>query len=107
LAAKAAGNDWVNGRMTAGNDKRKRRITTQQPTNEGISKSGRWWAATTATLQLNGNATATMMGGDGRCDGNATATTAIERTGNDGSAPTSGGRQQRQSYGMSAMQGRL
>ncbi len=67
----------------------------QQPTNKGISKIGRWWAATTATLRRNGDATAIMMDGDGRCDGNVTAATAMELVGNNDSAPTSGGRQQR------------
>ena len=37
--------------------------------------------ATTATLRRNGKATATVMDGDGWCNGNATATTAIERGG--------------------------
>ncbi len=60
-----------------------------------------------ATLRRNGNATATMMDGNGRCDSNATATTAMERSGDDGGAPTSGGRQRRQRYGTTATQRRL
>ena len=39
-----------------------------------------------------GNATATVMDGNGRCNGNATAMTAMERDGDGGSAPTSDGR---------------
>ncbi len=37
-------------------------------------------AATTAMQQRNGNATEMVMDGDGRCIGNATATTAMEGT---------------------------
>ncbi len=100
MAAKAAGNESINGRMTACVDESRRWKTTQQLTNEGISKSRRWWTAMMATLRRNGNATATMMDGDGQCAGNATATTAMERGGNDGGAPTSDGWQQRQRYGV-------
>jgi len=39
-----------------------------------------------------GDAPATVMDGDGRSDGNATATTAMERRGDGGGAPTSDGR---------------
>ena len=39
-----------------------------------------------------GDATATVMDGDGRCDGNATAMTVMERGGDGGGAPTSNGR---------------
>ena len=39
-----------------------------------------------------GDAPATVMDGDGRSDGNATATTALERRGDGGGAPTSDGR---------------
>ena len=46
---KAAGIESVDGRMIACNDECERRKTTQQPNNEGISKSGRWWVATMAT----------------------------------------------------------
>ena len=93
--------------MTAWDDKSGRRKTMQQPTNKGISKSGRWWAATTATERRNDNTMVTMMDGDGWCNGNATATTAMELGGNDGGAPTSGGRQQRQCYGAMATQWQL
>ena len=48
-----------------------------------------------------------MMDGDGRCNGNAMATTAMERGGNNGDAPTVGGWQQQQRYGATAMQRRL
>jgi hypothetical protein len=66
LAAKAAGIKSVNGCMTACDDESRRRKTTQQPTNEGISKSGQWWAATVVMLRHDGNATATVMDGNGR-----------------------------------------
>jgi hypothetical protein len=52
--------------MTACNDENGQWKTTQQPTNKGISKSRWWWAATTATLRHNGNATATVMDGNGQ-----------------------------------------
>ena len=64
----------------------------QQPTNKEISKSRQWWAATMVTLRRDDDATATMMDGDGQCNGNATATIAMERGGNDGGAPTRGGK---------------
>ena len=38
------------------------------------------------------NTTATVMDGDGRCDGNATAMMAMERGGDGGGTPTSDGR---------------
>ena len=90
MAAKAAGIESVGGCMIACNDKSGRQKTTQQPTNKGISKSGRWWAAMTATIRCNGDATATMMDGNGRCNGNAMM--AMEPGGNGGGAPTSDGR---------------
>ena len=43
MAAKAAGNESVNGCMTACDDESGRRTTMQQPTNEGSSKGGWWW----------------------------------------------------------------
>jgi hypothetical protein len=104
LAAKVAGNESINGCMTACDDKSRRWTTRQQSTNEGISKSGWWWTAMMATLRRNSDATATMMDGDGQCDGNATATTAMECGGDDGGAPTSGGQQRRQRYGATATQ---
>jgi len=45
----------------------------------------------TATLQRDGDARATVMDGDGRCDGNAMATTAMERGGDGGGTRTSDG----------------
>ena len=62
----------------------------QQLTNKGISKSG-WWLAMTAALWRDGNTTATVMDCNGRCDGNATATMVMERSGNGGGAPKSNG----------------
>ncbi len=82
MAAKAAGNKSVDGCMTACDDKSGRWKTTQQPTNKGISESRQWWVVTTATLRRDSNATATMMDGDGRCNGNAMAMTGMERGGN-------------------------
>ncbi len=41
VLVKAAGNKSVDGRMTACDDEIRRRTITQQPTNKGISKSGR------------------------------------------------------------------
>ena len=49
LAAKAAGIESIDGRMTACDYESRGRKTMQQPTNEGISKNGRWWVATMAT----------------------------------------------------------
>jgi hypothetical protein len=40
---KAACIESVDGCMAAFDDKSGRRTTMQQPTNEGISKSGQWW----------------------------------------------------------------
>ena len=58
LTEKGAGNESVDGRMTACDDESGWRKTTQQPTNEGISKSGRWWVGNdgdaTAQRQRNG-----------------------------------------------------
>jgi hypothetical protein len=42
LLAKAAGNESVNGRMTACDDKIGWRTTTHQPTKKGIRISRRW-----------------------------------------------------------------
>ena len=78
MAAKAAGIESVDGRMTACDDESGWWKTTQQPISEGISKSGRWWAATVAMLRHDGNATATVIDGDGRCDGDVVTMTAIE-----------------------------
>ena len=47
---------------------------------------------TAATLRHNGNATATAIDGDGRCNGNAMATTAMERSSDGGGVLTSDGR---------------
>ena len=44
---------------------------------------------TTATLQCNSNATAMVMDGNGRCNGYAMATIAMERGSNGGGTPTS------------------
>ncbi len=107
LAANTAGNESINGCMKACDGESIRWKTTQQPTNKEISKSGRWWTAMMATLRRNGDATATMMDSDGRCNGNALVTTAMERGGDNGGAPMSGGWQQRQRYGATATQWRL
>ncbi len=104
MAGKAAGNESVNGCMTACKDESGRQKTMQQSTNEGISKSERWWVAMTATLRRDGDATVTMMDGDGRCNSYAMVTTAMERGGDNDSAPTSSGRQQRQHYGRTVTQ---
>ena len=85
--------------MTACDDEIGWRKTTHQPTNKGISKSRQWWAAMTAMLRHDGNTMATMMDGNGQCNGNATASTGMECGGHDGGAPTSGGRQRRQRNG--------
>jgi hypothetical protein len=42
LAEKAAGNESLDGRMAACNDKSGRQKTMQQPTNDGRIKGGRW-----------------------------------------------------------------
>jgi hypothetical protein len=42
LAAKAAGNESLNGRFLACNDKSGQNKTMQQPTNDGRIKGGRW-----------------------------------------------------------------
>ncbi len=43
MAAKAASNGSVNGRMKTCNDESGRQTTAQQPTNKGRSKGGWWW----------------------------------------------------------------
>ena len=49
------------------------------------------WAATTATLRQDGNATATVMGDNGQGNGYTIAMTAMERVGDGDGAPTSNG----------------
>jgi hypothetical protein len=67
LSAKAAGNDSVDGRMTACDDKIGRQTTTQQPTNERqirtttmATGTARWAAAQRDTTKT------AMATGDGR-----------------------------------------
>ena len=55
-----------------------------------------------AMLRCNGDASATVMDDDGRCNGYRTAMTAMERGGNSNGAPTSNGRH----HGMLARYGR-
>ena len=43
LVVKVAGNESVDGRMMACDDTSGWPTTTQHPTNEWTSKSGRWW----------------------------------------------------------------
>jgi hypothetical protein len=59
LSAKAAGNESVDGRMTACDDKIGRRATTQQPTNERrvmtttmATATARWAAARWDTMTM-------------------------------------------------------
>ena len=73
LSAKAAGNESVDGRMTACDDEIGRRTTTQQPTNEWqvrtttmATATARWAAAQRDTMTM-----AMAMGDDdddGECD---------------------------------------
>ena len=91
MAAKAASNESVDGRMIACNDKRGQQKTTQQPTSKGISKSGQWWEAMTVTLRRDSNASATVMDGDRQCNDYMMATMGMERGGNGDVAPTSNG----------------
>jgi hypothetical protein len=91
LSAKAAGNESVDGRMTACDDKIGRRTTTQRPTNErrrgGGGSGGGGSARARGRRQRGGcgslvaahSATAAGDGrgegkGDRRCDGDAIAT---------------------------------
>ena len=60
------------------------------------------WAATTATLRRDGNATATVMDDNGQCNDYMTAMTAMERGGNSDGTQTSNGRYR----GMLARYGR-
>ena len=86
MAAKAAGIKSVDGRMTACDDECgwRKKQRNNQPT-KGSAKR-------VVVGGDNGDATATVMDSDGRCNGNATAMMVMEPGGDGGGTPTSDGR---------------
>ena len=86
MAAKAAGIKSVDGRMTACDDECgwRKKQRNNQPTKGSAKRA--------VVGGDNGDATATVMDSDGRCNGNATAMMVMEPGGDGGGTPTSDGR---------------